>query len=191
MSEREGKTNGRKSGKNETVRRWNGGGIPRCREGERRGYVILKLHSYLFPQTSSFSNDCSTNFNEAPKSCSHAFEISEYFPITMILMVSLLDLKILSRYQNPTYQLAYSLQITDFSESIVQGWKIESDSDTDSPGVVMATCISLWKRFLRPHLDSDMAHVESVWSVGRGSRGRIARHSCPSLDRHRPCHHCN
>lgn len=149
MSEREGKINWRKVGKNETVRRWNGGGIPRCREGERRGYVILKLNSYLFPQTSSFSNDCSTYFNEAPESCSHAFEISEYFPVTMILTVSLLDLKILSWYQNPTYQLVYSLQITDFSD-IVQGWETESNSDTDSH------LHSMWKIFLSPCLNSDM-----------------------------------
>lgn len=83
-------------------------GVPRGREGERRARNP-KATFGRFPQLSSFS-DCPTYFNEAPESGSHPFEISKCFPITMSL-VSLLDLKYLSQYPNPIFQLVCSRQV--------------------------------------------------------------------------------
>lgn len=73
--------------------------------------VLNSKSTFLsLPQTSGVS-DCSTYFNEVLDSCSRAFEMfSRSFPTTRISMVSLADLKYLSRCRNPIYPLVDSLQ---------------------------------------------------------------------------------
>lgn len=144
-------------------------------EKKKWRHIILKAHSYLFPQTSSFS-DCSLYFNEAPDSCSHAYEIfSKHFPITVILAVSLPGLKDPSRHWNQTTVTSSSPQSKDGK------W---SSSEIPSPTEWLWPPALLCWKYLSPHQGTaakrDMTHVMSALNTGAGSERKIVMYYCPS-----------
>lgn len=153
-------------------------------EKKKWRHIILKAHAYLFPQTSSFS-DCSLYFNEAPDSCSHAYEIfSKHFPITVILAVSLPGLKDPSRHWNQTTVTSSSPQSKDGK------W---SSSEIPSPiEWFWPPALLCWKYFW-VHIRVQQRRGTWLtlclpWTRERGVKARLSCITVP-LDLYHPCHY--